>query len=312
MRRITGLILWLCSLNLMAQDIISLAGSWDFAMGDSANYNDYVILPGSMLTNGKGNEVTVNTPWTGSLYDSSYYFNPYMEKYRQSGQMKFPFFLTPDKHYVGNAWYRRYIYVPKEWKGEPVVLFLERPHIETTAYVNGHEVGHQMSLSTPHQYDVTSYIVPGQRNEIAIRVYNGIENVCVGQDSHSVTDQTQGNWNGITGRIELQGGIHIWRKKVIPHLDKHMVEVIINENTYNVWYSENAELWDEFNPQLYTQEIDYNGWKVPVVFGLREVSIKGRQIYINGRPLYLRGTVENCCFPETGYPPTDEEEWVKV
>ena len=242
MRRIAGLLLWLCSLNLMAQDIISLAGSWDFAMGDSANYNDYVILPGSMLTNGKGNEVTVNTPWTGSLYDSSYYFNPYMEKYRQSGQMKFPFFLTPDKHYVGNAWYRRYIYVPKEWKGEPVVLFLERPHIETTAYVNGHEVGHQMSLSTPHQYDVTSYIVPGQRNEIAIRVYNGIENVCVGQDSHSVTDQTQGNWNGITGRIELQGGIHIWRKKVIPHLDKHMVEVIINENTYNVWYSENAEL----------------------------------------------------------------------
>lgn len=312
MRRIAGLLLWLCSLNLMAQDIISLAGSWDFAMGDSANYNDYVILPGSMLTNGKGNEVTVNTPWTGSLYDSSYYFNPYMEKYRQSGQMKFPFFLTPDKHYVGNAWYRRYIYVPKEWKGEPVVLFLERPHIETTAYVNGHEVGHQMSLSTPHQYDVTSYIVPGQRNEIAIRVYNGIENVCVGQDSHSVTDQTQGNWNGITGRIELQGGIHIWRKKVIPHLDKHMVEVIINENTYNVWYSENAELWDEFNPQLYTQEIDYNGWKVPVVFGLREVSIKGRQIYINGRPLYLRGTVENCCFPETGYPPTDEEEWAKV
>ena len=91
-----------------------------------------------------------------------------------------------------------------------------------------------------------------------------------------------------------------------------MVEVIINENTYNVWYSENAELWDEFNPQLYTQEIDYNGWKIPVVFGLREVSIKGRQIYINGRPLYLRGTVENCCFPETGYPPTDEEEWVKV
>ena len=31
----------------------------------------------------------------------------------------------------------------------------------------------------------------------------------LGQDSHSVTDQTQGNWNGITGRIELQAQ---WKK----------------------------------------------------------------------------------------------------
>ena len=33
---------------------------------------------------------------------------------------------------------------------------------------------------------------------------------------------------------------------------------------------------------------------------------------INGRPLFLRGTVENCCFPETGYPPTDEDEWMRI
>ena len=157
-----------------------------------------------MLTNGKGDDVSVRTQWTGSLYDSSYYFNPYMEKYRQEGQMKFPFFLTPQKHYVGAAWYKRTIYVPRDWKDQRITLFLERPHIETTVYVNGREVGHQLSLSTPHRYDVTRAIKAGRKNEILIRVYNGIENVCVGQDSHSVTDQTQGNWNGITGRMELQ------------------------------------------------------------------------------------------------------------
>jgi hypothetical protein len=78
-----------------------------------------------------------------------------------------------------------------------VTLYLERPHIETTLLVNGREVGHQMSLSTPHQYDITEYVTFGADNELAICVYNGIENVCVGQDSHSVTDQTQDNWNGI-------------------------------------------------------------------------------------------------------------------
>ena len=160
-------------------------------------YNDYVMLPGSMLTNEKGNTVSVNTPWTGSLYDSSFYFNPYMEKYRHEGEMKFPFFLTPNRHYTGKAWYRKSVYVSRDWRYQRVFLYLERPHIETTVYVNGHHVGHQMSLSTPHEYEVTEWLKPGQKNEIAICVYNGIENVCVGQDSHSVTDQTQGNWNGI-------------------------------------------------------------------------------------------------------------------
>ena len=56
----------------------------------------------------------------------------------------------------------------------------------------------------PHEFDVTPYIIDGKDNEISIKVYNGIENVCVGQDSHSVTDQTQGNWNGIIGKMELQ------------------------------------------------------------------------------------------------------------
>ena len=63
--------------------------------------DDSINLPGSMPEKLKGDEVTVRTQWTGSLYDSSYYFNPYMEKYKIEGQVKLPFFLTPDKHYVG-------------------------------------------------------------------------------------------------------------------------------------------------------------------------------------------------------------------
>ena len=86
MKRILFLLFTIhCSLFALSQEVVNLAGSWQLAYGDSAKYNDYVILPGSMLTNGKGNPVTVNTRWTGSLYDSSYYFNPYMEKYRKEG-----------------------------------------------------------------------------------------------------------------------------------------------------------------------------------------------------------------------------------
>ena len=361
---------------IRAQQIISLAGAWDFATGDEtvtkgvpsrSYYDDFVMLPGSMLTNGRGNDVSLTTPWTGSLYDSSFYFNPRMEPYRQQGNMKFPFFLTPQKHYVGAAWYRKKVYVPKDWKGHRITLFLERPHIETTVFVNGKMAGHGMSLSTPHRFDVSRYIKAGKQNDIAIRVYNGIENVGVGQDSHSVTDQTQGNWNGITGRMELQAQ---WKKlnikhvrivpdlgnqsfKVVVELENHVpyirlmplydyfveasIKTIVNGKpgkrsyksssisvdglgkvtftffTYNQATQKNDMLlWDEFHPNLYQLTVNAGDDTYETTFGLRQISIEGRQFYINGRPLFLRGTVENCLFPETGYPPTDKEDWLRI
>ena len=388
MRKLLYAVCLLCSLGGHAQQVISLAGAWDFATGDEIGtkkgktfdvtprqqYNDFVMLPGSMLTNDKGDPVSVTTQWTGSLYDSSYYFNPRMEPYRQEGKTKFPFFLTPKKHYVGAAWYRKAVYVPKDWKGQRITLFLERPHIETTVYMNGHEVGHKMSLSTPHRYDVSQHIKAGRQNEICIRVYNGIENVGVGQDSHSVTDQTQGNWNGIAGKIELQAQ---WKKLNIKHvriepgdptmstvrvlvkLENHIpyvrfmpmydyyveanirsvkdkqpnkvlksqkttiygngqVEFIFATQTQSIDDNGNYKIkkiiepWDEYHPNLYHLTINAGDDVYETDFGLRHISIEDRQFLINGRPLFLRGTVENCCFPETGYPPTDKEEWLKV
>ena len=361
-------------LSGQAQTIIDLAGAWNFYMGDAPAdtaktlvdaSKEYVMLPGSMLTNGKGVPVSVKTQWTGSLYDSSYYFNPYMERYRREGEMKFPFFLTPERHYVGAAWYGRSIYVPRDWKDQRVMLFLERPHIETTVYVNGSEVGHQMSLSTPHVYDVTKLLRMGQTNEILIRVYNGIENVCVGQDSHSVTDQTQGNWNGIAGRLELQARskhANIRNVRVYPDLLHQKAHVVVDlENHVNQWLGdvhvmqireyglayevsmdspiESAPLidawsffkelkgqrmefdipmtkkmlaWDEFMPAVYRLRVFAGDDCYETTFGFRDISIDGRDILINGHQLFIRGTVENCCFPETGYPPTDEEEWTRI
>ena len=302
----------LASIGVHAQQRISLAGTWDFAVGDAPSYDDHVTLPGSMLTNGKGDDVSLKTPWTGSLYDSSFYFNPYMKKYQVEGQMKFPFFLTPEKHYVGRAWYQRTVRVPKAWRRHRVTLFLERPHIETTLLVNGREVGHQMSLSTPHQYDVTDFVRFGKDNVITLIIYNGIENVCVGQDSHSVTDQTQGNWNGVTGLIELRAEPIIWRKRVYSDVEKKEVTIVINEQEYHFSLGSDAQLWDEFNPMLYTRNVVYEGDTIPVTFGLRDIHVEGSKILINGRPVFMRGTVGNCTFPETGYPPTDEAEWERV
>ena len=162
-----------------AQSQIDLAGDWDIEYIDQQQrpVRQTIQLPGSMLTNHVGHEVTIEPRWTGSLYDSSFYYNPALERFRVAGDVKFPFFLTPKKEYVGKACYRRTVEVPREWRKRSVFLHLERPHIETTLYVNGEEVGRDSSLSVPHVYDVSSVLRYGARNEIDIEVYNGIEHV---------------------------------------------------------------------------------------------------------------------------------------
>ncbi len=349
----------LCS-PLPAQIVIDLTGVWELSLGDSLHFNDQMPIPGSMVAEHKGYPVTVRTEWTGSTYDSSYYFNPWMEKYRRDDNVKFPFFLTPTHRYVGPAWYRTSVYVPKSWKRERITLFLERPHIETFAYINGHKVGHRNSLSVPHVYDVTDYINPGHRNDISICVYNGIENVGVGQDSHSVTDQTQGNWNGIVGRVELQGrphklnirhvevypDIHKRQAKVVVTLENHtngfrllplwdyfvkaeavcrapktgqpirvtsrMVEALRSRITLILNMGNQMQLWDEFSPVVYQLKVFAGDDEYETQFGMREISVRGRDIILNDHPIYMRGTVENCVFPLTGYPPTDEAEWMRI
>ena len=199
---------------LSAQDkLIDLSGDWQFEIDRQNNgeqekwYNrklsDQITLPGSMAEQLKGDRPNVHTQWTASLYDSSFFFNPAMAKYRTDENFKVPFFLTPQRYYVGAAWYKKEVDIPENWKDDRAVLFFERPHTETTVWINGREVGMQNSLSVGHCYDVTSFVVSG-KNTIAVRVDNRIKDINVGMDSHSITDHTQGNWNGIVGEISLR------------------------------------------------------------------------------------------------------------
>ncbi|MGD8500219.1 MAG: hypothetical protein PVJ86_06200, partial [Phycisphaerales bacterium] len=206
---------------------ISLTGRWSFKLDPkdagqqekwySKKLADSIMLPGSTTENGYGDDVSVDTKWTGGIVDKSWFTDPKYEKYRQAGSVKIPFWLTPVKHYVGPAWYQKQVDVPESWSGKRIVLLLERCHWETKVWVDGTAAGMQDSLCTPQLHDLSDLMTPG-KHLLTVRVDNSVK-YDVGVNAHSVSDHTQSNWNGIIGRIELQATDRVWLSDVQVYPD---------------------------------------------------------------------------------------------
>ncbi|NER17863.1 sugar-binding domain-containing protein [Spongiivirga citrea] len=286
---------------------IDLSGGWSFQI-DSLDQgvrkkwfmnplNDSIQLPGSMAENGKGNEISVSTKWTGNMWnDSLWYKSSKATKYREKGNIKIPFWLSPKKTYYGPAWYKKTVTIPENWKEKQIFLFLERPHWETTLWVNDQKVGMQNTLATPHEYKLTQILTPGEHT-LTIRIDNRIKDINVGKDAHSISDNTQTNWNGIVGDIKLMtiskialGTIQLYpdvtnkelkvkgmlktsgelpktvqlttkatsnkNKESIQSLTKEIA--IATDGSFEMIYpmGESPMLWDEFSPNLYTLSLE--------------------------------------------------------
>jgi len=221
-----------------AATAISLSGQWRFAI----DHNDVGIderwfqrtlperiqLPGSMAENGLGDDVIPDTPWTGTVRNRMWHEDARFAKYREPGNIKITFWLQPDKHYVGPAWYQRDVVVPDDFATRHLVLILERCHWETQIWVDDTPIGMQNSLSVPHEYDLSAALTPGDHT-LTIRVDNRLK-IDVGQDAHSVSDNTQGNWNGIVGAMTLVARDKVWIDdvQVYPDLASRTAEVRVD------------------------------------------------------------------------------------
>ena len=140
--------------------------------------------------------------------------------------------LTRMFEYKGPAWYEKKVFIPEDWAGKEISLFLERVHWETKLWVNGAYVGRKESLSVPHIYTLGKFLKPGEVNTIRLRVNNDlIYNI---EYSHAISAETQTNWNGIIGKIELRATdkVYISDVQVYPDIKgkKARLEVTFNNS----------------------------------------------------------------------------------
>ena len=218
------------------QQTIDLSGEWQFRMDPAdrgidekwfeSDFSETVQLPGSMVENGKGNDITLETEWTAGVKNSDWIEDPNYAPYVDPGDIRFPFLLQPLKKFTGAAWYLKKIAIPEKWEGKKVKLKLERPHWESQVWINGEWLAMQNSLAVPHIFDISENLEAGV-NTIAIRIDNRIKEVDPGINSHSITDHTQSNWNGIVGEISLVSKAKIFFENldIFPDTEAKTVEI---------------------------------------------------------------------------------------
>ncbi len=289
---------------------IDLSGLWrvylDAAKQEElpAAYPEAMALPGTTSAAGLGPE------------------NPARETY----------FLTDAHKFEGYAWFMR-TFESGDWSDMNVMLTLERTR-KTTVWLDGRPVGHEEILSTPHRYFLGG--LGEGRHTLVIRVDNTDYPT---RGGHLTSQDTQSNWNGITGEISLTvakviirdvqvfadipGGSLRIRANVVGHhsgfasvvLPGQMEQLVpIREDKLDgvLPLTGSEALWDEFTPKLHTLSIDVDGEVYTTTFGLRRFEGKGRSLTCNGREVFLRGKHDGLIFPLTGYAPTDADSWRRV
>ncbi|RKY12208.1 MAG: glycoside hydrolase [Planctomycetota bacterium] len=320
---------------LVASDAIDLSGKWTFSLdrndtGEKECWfkkplpeDDPARLPGSIQEQGYGDPPGPDTPWTGSIryeeWDKAKY-----APYRTADNFKMPFWLQPDRYYKGAAWFQKTVTIPPSWKDRHITLILERPHWETTVWVDSVAAGSENYLSVAHTYDISGLLSPGEHT-LTIRVDNRVV-VDVGIDSHSITEQTQSNWNGIVGSIKLKAEAPVWIEdiQVYPDLENNAAKVVTKlgnqsgnaqsgELVFDVYNGEKqvvthqtkviiaspgavneaiisfegpAKTWDEFNPNLYTLKARL---KIGQHTDEHVTTFGMRQIKLDGNRIMLNG-----------------------
>lgn len=140
-------------------------------------------------------------------------------------------FLTEEYPFTGVTWYSKTLQIETKEIGKTIKLFLERTRI-SKVWINGEFVGSQDSLCTPHEYDITKFVTSA-----TIHITIAINNKdYVTKGGHLTSPDTQTNWNGIVGKIELRiyPDIYIQQVQAYPNMEKGVVLLKYNiVNTTN-------------------------------------------------------------------------------
>lgn len=301
---------------------MTLNGTWKFFWVKNADarpvdfwksgFNDKgwsnIPVPGVWELNGYGDPIYVNV---GYAWRNQFKNNP-------------PHVPIANNH-VGS--YRREITVPADWKGKDIIAHFGSVTSNMYLWVNGKYVGYSEDSKLEAEFDLTSYLKPGQKNLIAFQVFRWCDGTYledqdffrysgVGRDCYlyardkkriediRITPDLDANYkNGslsVTVRLKGSGNTNL---ELLDATGKTVAETTAHNNGTVVINVDNPHKWTAETPYLYTLRATLQGGNevIPIKVGFRKVELKNSQILVNGQPVLFKGANRHEMDPDYGY-----------
>lgn len=304
-----------------SSNFMTLNGQWNFHWVKNADQRpldfwktdfndkgwDKMEVPAVWELNGYGDPVYVNI---GYAWKNVYKPNP-------------PQVPTENNH-VGS--YRRTIVVPASWSGKDIIAHFGSVTSNMYLWVNGKYVGYSEDSKLEAEFDLTSYLKPGQKNLIAFQVFRWCDGTYledqdffrfsgVGRDCYlyarnkkriediRVTPDLDSQYrNGtLTVKMNLKGSGTV-DLKLTDAAGKEVASASTQTNTA-VIRLETPNKWSAETPYLYTltATLRESGEVIPVNVGFRKIELVKDQILINGKAVLFKGADRHELDPDGGY-----------
>ena len=279
---------------------------------DDKAWDDFKV-PAVWELNGYGDPVYVNNHW---VWRNQFESNP-------------PFVPTENNH-VGS--YRREIVVPASWSGKQIIAHFGAVSSNMYLWVNGKYVGYSEDSKLEAEFDLTSYLKPGQKNLIAFQVfrwcdgtyledqdffrYTGVARDCYLYARNKkqiqdirITPDLDAEYKNATLAVELtmKGSGTVELELLDAKKQVVVAETVKAAGKKTVTLAvENPAKWTAETPYLYTLRATLKeGNKVleviPQNVGFRKIEIKNAQLLVNGQPILIKGANRHELDPDGGY-----------
>ncbi|MEE2877109.1 MAG: sugar-binding domain-containing protein, partial [Candidatus Neomarinimicrobiota bacterium] len=297
---------------------LSLNGTWRFHHAKNPNEAPHQFWE-KELHDIEWSEITVPGSWELQGFGVPIYLDE-----------EYPFDPDPPKvplHYNAVGSYLRTFTLPQSWEGQTVVIHFGSVRSAMVLWVNGKEVGYAKGSKLPHEFDITSYVHPGE-NMVAVRVHRF-------SDASYLEGQDTWRASGLEREVYLYVRPKTWLEdlRITADLDDFYRDGLLTaavEVASNSPFDKNlkvkATLFDEWGETLLSfiepagegREVILEGvvegiapWtaETPNLYrfivtllkgdevleatsvnvGFRRVEMKGGQLMLNGVPLTFRG-----------------------
>ena len=321
------------------QEVISLRGTWDFSADPSGSariqgwMNPGAVWPGlrSITVPGCWEAQGVGKPGASVTWDCHW----------DCGQMALR------TVYMGSAWYRRAVDIPKTWQGKRVWLKIGGVRAQGWFWVNGRFVSHLNNYCGTYKYDITDLVSPGKGAVVVALVRNDLP-----------SRKGAASWihraGGLYRDVEIEATPDTWidncwvqgdfdRRAAVVHLTVRttpserprslLVDVQVRtldgkpagrtSREISLEGKNSAELacevplldfrpWSPDSPRLYLADATLrDGHHVlhgwRERFGVRKLEVRGKRFFLNDQPFFVRGFGDDIIYPETLVSPASRE-----